>query len=81
MVMDKGVAIEYDTPYALLCNTQSVFWGMCERSGDLDSIFEVAKSASEISVKLWKWKWKNEKKWKNEVKHFKRFYVPTSCCS
>ena len=52
MVMDKGVAIEYDTPYALLCNTQSVFWGMCERSGDLDSIFEVAKSASEISVKL-----------------------------
>ncbi|KAI5634801.1 ABC transporter domain-containing protein [Phthorimaea operculella] len=45
LVMDKGEAVELDTPYALLCNPNSVFTFMVKETGDNMSkkLFEIAK--------------------------------------
>ena len=45
LVMDAGEVKEYDHPYSLLLNKESLFYSMCERSGELDSLIEMAKNA------------------------------------
>jgi ABC-type multidrug transport system fused ATPase/permease subunit len=45
LVMDAGKAVEYDQPYTLLENHDTVFYGMCQRSGELDALIELAKNA------------------------------------
>lgn len=45
LVMDAGEVREYDHPYSLLLNKDSLFYSMCERSGELDSLIEMAKNA------------------------------------
>ena len=43
IVMDAGRVAEYDTPLNLLNNNKSIFYSMCERSGDLNNILSIAK--------------------------------------
>lgn len=45
LVMDAGEVKEYDHPYSLLLNKESLFYSMCERSGELESLIEMAKNA------------------------------------
>lgn len=45
LVMDAGEVKEYDHPYSLLLNKQSAFYSMCEHSGELDILIELAKKA------------------------------------
>ncbi|CCK70379.1 bile acid-transporting ATPase YBT1 KNAG_0E01120 [Huiozyma naganishii CBS 8797] len=45
LVMDAGEVIEYDHPYSLLLNRNSEFYKMCESSGELDTLTEMAKEA------------------------------------
>lgn len=46
LVMDNGSVVEYDTPYRLLSDKSSVFWSMCEKSGELDVLISLAKAAA-----------------------------------
>lgn len=43
LVLDKGEVIEYAHPWELLSNEESMFYGMCEMSGDLDVLVKAAK--------------------------------------
>ncbi|QHS74704.1 bile acid-transporting ATPase YBT1 [Saccharomyces paradoxus] len=45
LVMDAGEVKEYDHPYSLLLNKQSAFYSMCEHSGELEILIEMAKKA------------------------------------
>lgn len=45
LVMDAGEVKEYDHPYSLLLNKQSIFYSMCEHSGELEILVESAKKA------------------------------------
>lgn len=45
LVMDAGEVKEYDHPYSLLLNKNSIFYSMCEQSGELESLIESAKEA------------------------------------
>lgn len=45
LVMDGGEVKEFDHPYSLLLNKNSLLYSMCERSGELDSLIESAKEA------------------------------------
>ncbi|EJS42817.1 ybt1p [Saccharomyces arboricola H-6] len=45
LVMDAGEVKEYDHPYSLLLNKQSIFYSMCEHSGELEILIELAKKA------------------------------------
>lgn len=47
LVLDKGEVIEYDSPWSLLSNEKSIFYGMCEMSGDLGSLIDAAKLAED----------------------------------
>jgi len=47
LVLDKGEVIEFDTPWGLLLKEKSIFRGMCEMSGDLESLLEGAKAAED----------------------------------
>ncbi|KAK9763135.1 Transporter of the ATP-binding cassette (ABC) [Basidiobolus ranarum] len=46
IVMDHGKLIEYDTPYNLIQDQKSMFHSMCQKSGEFDSLYEVAKAKS-----------------------------------
>lgn len=50
LVMDAGRVVEYDEPYALISNKDSLFHSMCENSGELDALKKLAK-ASFVSSK------------------------------
>ncbi|CCH62018.1 hypothetical protein TBLA_0G00710 [Henningerozyma blattae CBS 6284] len=45
LVMDAGEVEEYDHPYSLLLNKNSIFYSMCEQSGEIDILIEQAKKA------------------------------------
>lgn len=45
LVMDAGQVVEYDNPYVLITNKDSLFYSMCENSGELDSLIKLAKEA------------------------------------
>ncbi|CAN3363621.1 ATP-dependent bile acid permease [Diutina catenulata] len=45
LVMDAGKVVEYDNPYVLITKTDSLFYGMCENSGELESLVKLAKEA------------------------------------
>ncbi|MCP8717953.1 MAG: ATP-binding cassette domain-containing protein [Asgard group archaeon] len=45
LVMDAGKVVEYDNPYVLIANKESLFYSMCENSGELDSLVKLAKEA------------------------------------
>ena len=47
LVLDKGQVIEFDAPWELLSREGSIFRGMCEMSGDLDSLTEGADKAAQ----------------------------------
>ena len=47
LVLDKGKVIEYDTPWNLLSDENGIFHGMCEMSGDLESLVKGAKKAED----------------------------------
>ena len=47
LVLDKGKLIEYDSPWELINREEGIFRGMCEMSGDLDSLIEAARTAKE----------------------------------
>lgn len=51
LVMDAGEIKEYDHPYNLLKNEQSIFYSMCRDSGDLQLLKQLAKQSSERSMK------------------------------
>lgn len=45
LVMDGGRVVEYDHPYVLITNKDSLFYSMCENSGEVDSLTKLAKEA------------------------------------
>lgn len=45
LVMDAGRVVEYEDPYTLIANTESLFHSMCENSGELDTLVKLAKEA------------------------------------
>ncbi|KAG7664937.1 YBT1 [[Candida] subhashii] len=45
LVMDAGRVVEYDSPFVLLTNKDSLFYSMCENSGELDSLLKLAKES------------------------------------
>lgn len=45
LVMDAGKVVEYDDPYALIANKESLFYSMCENSGELDALSKLAKES------------------------------------
>ncbi|ODV81047.1 uncharacterized protein CANTADRAFT_25320 [Suhomyces tanzawaensis NRRL Y-17324] len=45
LVMDAGRVVEYENPYVLITNKESLFYSMCENSGELDSLIKLAKEA------------------------------------
>ncbi|KAL2038443.1 hypothetical protein N7G274_008782 [Stereocaulon virgatum] len=47
LVLDKGKLIEYDAPWELILRDGGIFRGMCEMSGDLDTLMEGAKKAAD----------------------------------
>lgn len=42
-LIDAGRVIEFDHPYLLLQNPNSVFRAMCEKSGEFTELVEIAK--------------------------------------
>ncbi|RKP29013.1 P-loop containing nucleoside triphosphate hydrolase protein [Metschnikowia bicuspidata] len=45
LVMDAGRVVEYDDPYVLIANPESLFYSMCENSGELETLKKLAKAA------------------------------------
>lgn len=45
LVMDAGEVKEYEHPYSLLLNKDSIFYSMCEDSGELDILIQLAKES------------------------------------
>ena len=45
LVLDAGHVAEFDSPYKLLLDKKSIFYSMCEDSGELDTLIELAKEA------------------------------------
>ncbi|KAF5098737.1 hypothetical protein D0Z00_001896 [Geotrichum galactomycetum] len=45
LVLDAGHVAEFDSPYKLLLDKKSIFYSMCENSGELDTLIELAKEA------------------------------------
>lgn len=45
LVMDAGRVVEYENPYVLITNHDSLFYSMCENSGELDTLIKLAKEA------------------------------------
>lgn len=45
LVMDAGKVVEYEDPYSLIINKDSLFHSMCENSGELDILIQLAKDA------------------------------------
>ncbi|KAF5097875.1 hypothetical protein D0Z00_002248 [Geotrichum galactomycetum] len=45
LVMDAGRVVEYDHPHVLLSNKKSLFYNMCEQSGELERLVEIAEVA------------------------------------
>lgn len=45
LVLDQGEVREYDHPYNLLCKKDSIFREMCESSGEITLLEEMAKKA------------------------------------
>ena len=43
LVLDKGRLIEFDSPWELIAREGSIFRGMCEMSGDLDILEQLAQ--------------------------------------
>ena len=47
LVLDKGRVIEYDAPWELIAREGGIFRGMCEMSGDLESLTDGANKAAQ----------------------------------
>ncbi|KAF3992366.1 hypothetical protein FT663_02293 [Candidozyma haemuli var. vulneris] len=45
LVMDAGKVVEYDDPYALIANKETLFYSMCENSGELEVLAKLAKES------------------------------------
>lgn len=45
LVLDKGCVAEFDHPANLLANNNTLFYSMCERSGELDILIKIANDA------------------------------------
>ena len=47
LVLDNGEVVEYDDPWELIRKENGYFRGMCEMSGDFDTLLELARKAWE----------------------------------
>jgi ABC-type transport system involved in cytochrome bd biosynthesis fused ATPase/permease subunit len=47
LVLDKGEVLEYDDPWELIRKENGSFRGMCQMSGDFDTLMELARKAWE----------------------------------
>ncbi|KAH3683179.1 hypothetical protein WICPIJ_005848 [Wickerhamomyces pijperi] len=45
LVMDSGEVVEFDHPFTLLSNEDSIFYSMCKDSGELDVLIQLAKDS------------------------------------
>lgn len=45
LVMDAGKVVEYDDPYVLIADKETLFYSMCENSGELDVLTKLAKES------------------------------------
>ncbi|KAI8891188.1 P-loop containing nucleoside triphosphate hydrolase protein, partial [Backusella circina FSU 941] len=48
LVMDQGRIVENASPYELLCETTSIFYKMCRKSGEFDTILSLSKAKHEL---------------------------------
>ncbi|ODV59385.1 bile acid-transporting ATPase YBT1 [Ascoidea rubescens DSM 1968] len=46
LVMDAGKVVEYDEPFKLISDKNTIFYQMCEKSGELDVLIKLAKESS-----------------------------------
>ncbi|SHO75886.1 Similar to S.cerevisiae protein YBT1 (Transporter of the ATP-binding cassette (ABC) family) [Malassezia sympodialis ATCC 42132] len=44
LVLGQGKVVEFDSPHALLSTTSSVFYSLCERTGELDQLKTMARN-------------------------------------
>ncbi|KAF9584468.1 hypothetical protein BGW38_006357 [Lunasporangiospora selenospora] len=49
LVMDHGQVVQYDTPWKLI-REEGIFKGMCQRSGEFDTLLEMSKEAERKSL-------------------------------
>ncbi len=45
LVMDQGEVVEYENPYTLITDENSLFRNLCEKSGELDKLITLAEQA------------------------------------
>jgi ABC-type multidrug transport system fused ATPase/permease subunit len=45
VVLDQGKVVEFGHPHELLKNPKGVFYGMCESSGELETLMEMSRKA------------------------------------
>ena len=45
LVLDKGKVVEYDHPWELIQKENGIFRGMCESSGEFDTLYRSAQKA------------------------------------
>lgn len=48
LVLDQGEVVEFDSPLTLINNPESVFYKMCRKSGEFESLVALAKSKHEL---------------------------------
>lgn len=48
LVLDQGEIVEFDSPLTLIDNPESVFYKMCRKSGEFESLLALAKSKHEL---------------------------------
>jgi len=47
LVLDHGVVLEYDTPLNLLADEKSSFFALCEKSGEMEALKEMAEKKAQ----------------------------------
>ncbi|KAL1925489.1 uncharacterized protein VTP21DRAFT_372 [Calcarisporiella thermophila] len=50
LVLDQGRIVEFDSPWNLLQNQNSVFYSLCERSGELDLLIAKARASTAMQL-------------------------------
>ncbi|ORX49049.1 P-loop containing nucleoside triphosphate hydrolase protein [Hesseltinella vesiculosa] len=48
LVLDAGQVAEFESPWQLINNNESTFYGMCRKSGEFESLYQAAKAKHEL---------------------------------
>nr|UJH94514.1 Ybt1 [Starmerella bombicola] len=50
LVLEAGEVAQFDHPYNLLQDKEGIFYKMCEKSGELDSLIRLARQSKDVKV-------------------------------